>query len=158
MWLIQNTSVRVWNLVLLVRELEFEFKLGNLLSIFVGLVVFLVILESSWGVFTVPMFSSFKLEFTLIYLLHYDAIMLPTALRCYYVTYYITMLLFTYYIMMLLFTILHYDALKYRPKLQWSYIPTAFRTGRVPGETIVVSRERTERSRPIPSFRKKTNS
>lgn len=65
MWLIQNTSVRVWNLVLLVRELEFEFKLGNLLAIFVGLVVFLVILASSRGVFTVPMFSSFKLEFNI---------------------------------------------------------------------------------------------
>ena len=65
MQLIQNTSVRVWNLVLLVRELEFEFKLGNLLSIFVGLVVFLLILESSRSVFTVPMFSSFKLEFNI---------------------------------------------------------------------------------------------
>lgn len=65
MQLIQNTSVRVWNLLLLVRELEFEFKLGNLLSIFVGLVVFLFIWESSRGVFTVPMFSSFKLEFNI---------------------------------------------------------------------------------------------
>ena len=31
------------------------------------------------------------------------------------------------------------------------------RAGRVSGGTIVLSRERTERSRTIPSFRKKTN-
>ena len=59
---IQNTSDRVWNLVLLFWELVSEFKLGNLLAIFVDF----VILAFSRGFFTGPMFSSFKLDFSFI--------------------------------------------------------------------------------------------